>query len=1610
MPVWRFMITPERFLTSLGLPLSVRKFDRTLRATLWIFGLGFAVQVHAASIQFGKVYLGAAASTAASDEPPTITITTPILATFTFTSADPAALLFSGNDVAGTLSGGGSSYIGVISRRSKTGNTSDAFYFYETAALGNDAPLVGGSNLLLIVPSREALTSDNSTVGISSDTIDDALNDLLPTNTAPVNTVPGPQTVNEDTPLSFSASNSNLLSSSDTNLASVTLTVNHGTLTVTPGSATLSAGASGSASITLSGAATAINAALASVVYQGAANYFGTDTLTMISRDSVLSDTDTVSITINPVNDAPSFTKGADQTVSEDAGAQTISNWILAASTGPANESAQSLSYSVSNNNSAVFTVGGQPAIAANGTLTFTPAANASGTATVSVKILDDGGTANGGINESAVQTFAITVAAANDAPAGTDATLTTAQNAAYTFAASNFGFSDPNDSPPDAFFSVKITTLPLSGELRLNNVPVTAGQEIPVADISSLAYVPNDTISGNAAATFTFQVRDSGTGNSLDPTPNTLTFNLTAVNRPPELGRLANGNVDPAYNAGTGRYEITTPEDTPVSGRVNAFDRDGDSLAFSLASRPANGTAVLNSDGSYTYTPNANFNGRDSFTVLVSDGRGGTALVTVFITVTPVNDPPIPGQRADGSADPAYNTASQRYEITTPEDTPVSGRVQAYDVDGDPLTYSAGTAPTNGTVVINRDGSYTYTPKADYHGTDRFTVIVSDGQGGMAVITVFVTITPVNDAPVAGRLANGTIDHAYNASTGRYENSTNQDTPVSGRVRAFDADGDTLTFTVKDGPRQGALTLNPDGGYTYTPAPGFHGEDSFRVTISDGKGGMTEVTVFLRVYAVPVNTLPNGPFSFTGDAARVAGADGSVFKVADADSAELTVRLRADRGFLTLPERSGLTVVEGSAFNDSTVVIKGPLAALNAALAQLQYQAPGGFVGRDTITIISTDERGSSDTDRIDPPFTVELATLGGRDVSASIGTLTPAGTEVSSVRVVSFDASVITGADIVGSGADARLQLGTPTRQDGSVQKTKVTVEVLLANGTKESFELKVTVYNPKLEVITSLSLNPQTSLFEQKVQITNTTPYQIDSLRVMVPSLPGGVTLYSRHTVASDGSAIIDDTRGLAPGGSRVFVVEYFSPNLSRFTEPALKLAVNGAGPVSAPIGTIAAVDRVLVGTNNRTYVEFTTLAGRNYWIQYRDGANGLWLTSPSPVSGTGATLHWLDEGMPKTATAPTATREYRLVVATATATLVTIVSHPASVRVVPGAAARLQVAAAGSGPFTYQWYRDGVALTGATAATLDIARASLSDEGDYAVTVSDGRSSLQSRPAVVTLASNNPGRIVNLAVRASIDASETPLITGFVLEGSGSRTLLTRAVGETLSRFGVSPAVRDPALKLYRGSALLAENDDWNSDLSADLTRASTVSAGAFTLAENSKDAGLLRRLIPSAYTLHTANKSDATGAVLVEIYDSTGTYDASNRIVNVSTRTRISGRDGALIAGFVIGGETSCRVLARVVGPTLSTLGVNGSLADPTLTLYRAGTEAAIATNDDWGTAGADGLFARVGAFELPNGSKDAVVALRLPPGAYTLVAQGKGAADGQALVEIYLVR
>ncbi len=231
-----------------------------------------------------------------------------------------------------------------------------------------------------------------------------------------------------------------------------------------------------------------------------------------------------------------------------------------------------------------------------------------------------------------------------------------------------------------------------------------------------------------------------------------------------------------------------------------------------------------LNADGSFSYTPNADFNGFDSFTYKANDGALDSNVATVSITVNAVNDAPV----------------AQGASAATDEDTVLAGTLLAGDVESTALTFSLVGAAAHGTVVVQADGGYSYTPAANYFGADSFTFKANDGELDSNLATVSITVNAVNDAPVAAA-------DSY---------SVDEDTTLTVAAPGVlgndtDVDGPLLTATLASGPVHGSLVFNPDGSFSYTPDANFFGTDSFSYEAGDGARDSNIATVSISINPV---------------------------------------------------------------------------------------------------------------------------------------------------------------------------------------------------------------------------------------------------------------------------------------------------------------------------------------------------------------------------------------------------------------------------------------------------------------------------------------------------------------------------------------------------------------------------------------------------------------------------------------------------------------------------------------------------------------------------------------------------------------------------------------
>lgn len=364
-------------------------------------------------------------------------------------------------------------------------------------------------------------------------------------------------------------------------------------------------------------------------------------------------------------------------------------------------------------------------------------------------------------------------------------------------------------------------------------------------------------------------------------------------------------------------------------------------------------------------------------------------------------------------------------------------------------------------------------------------------------------------------------------------------------------------------------------------------------------------------------------------------------------------------------------------------------------------------------------------------------------------------------------------------------------------------------------------------------------------------------------------------------------------------------------------------------------------------------------------------------------------------------------------------ITISSAPASVDVVPGGTASFSVAASSTQSLTYQWFhfRAGLglrSLAGETSSSLVIRPATANDMGFYFVRITNGGETVDSDYAILTL-TGGTSSLANLSTRGSVPAGGT-LIPGFVIDGTGTKSIVVRAAGPLLAGFGVSTAMADPELALVSSEDPRLENDNWQSSANVAALVTATAAVGAQPFSDGSKDAAVLTSVPLRAeggskgYTVEVSATDGAAGIALAEVYDAE-LDDNTSRLTNVSARGFSGAAENALIPGFVISGEGAKTMLIRVGGPLLASFGLPNTMTDPRLEVIPSGQTFVVADNDNWGgTAALKAAFQTTGAFPFENDATlDAAVVVRLPPGGYTVRVTGANDGVGEVIVEAYEV-
>ena len=617
-----------------------------------------------------------------------------------------------------------------------------------------------------------------------------------------------------------------------------------------------------------------------SFTYIPNAGFSGSDSFLYNANDGALdSNTVTVSITINPINDPPVATADT-YTTDEDITLNIAAPGVLGNDTDPESDPlTAALVSDVSN---------GSLTLNPNGSFTYTPTANFNGADSFTYRASD-------GNQTSAITTVSITVNAINDPPVATDDAYTTDEDITLNIAAPGVlgNDTDPESDPLVAALVSDVS----SGALTLN------------AD-GSFTYIPNAGFSGSDS--FTYRASDGNQTSAIT----TVSITVNPINDPP----VATADT------------YTTDEDITLNIAApgvlgNDTDPESDPLVAALVSDVSSGALTLNADGSFTYTPTANFNGADSFTYRASDGNQTSAITTVSITVNPINDPPV------ATADTYTTDEDITLNIAAPgvldNDT---------DPESDPLTAALVSDVSNGSLTLNPNGSFTYTPTTNFNGADSFTYRASDGNQTSAITTVSITVNPINDPPVATADTYTTDeDITLNiAAPGVLDNDT-------------DPESDPLTAALVSDVSNGSLTLNPNGSFTYTPTANFNGADSFTYRASDGNQTSAITTVSITVN--PVNDPPVATadtYTTNQDTTLNVGGVGVLNNDADLDGDPLSAVLVSDvgSGALTLNADGSFTYIPNAGFSGSD---------------SFTYQANDGALDSNTVTVNITINAGAA-------------------------------------------------------------------------------------------------------------------------------------------------------------------------------------------------------------------------------------------------------------------------------------------------------------------------------------------------------------------------------------------------------------------------------------------------------------------------------------------------------------------------------------------------------------------------------------------------------------------------------------------------------------------------
>jgi hypothetical protein len=267
--------------------------------------------------------------------------------------------------------------------------------------------------------------------------------------------------------------------------------------------------------------------------------------------------------------------------------------------------------------------------------------------------------------------------------------------------------------------------------------------------------------------------------------------------------------------------------------------------------------------------------------------------------------------------------------------------------------------------------------------------------------------------------------------------------------------------------------------------------------------------------------------------------------------------------------------------------------------------------------------------------------------------------------------------------------------------------------------------------------------------------------------------------------------------------------------------------------------------------------------------------------------------------------------------------------------------------------------------------------------------------------------------NISTRSFVQTGNDVMIGGFIIEGSGPKTVIVRAIGPELTRFGVPNALADPTLELHNGAgALIGSNNNWQTTIIGGVITSNQVSAiqNSGHAPTQPSESAIIATLQPGNYTAIVRGVNNTVGVALAEVYDLSA--DTASVLGNISTRSFVQTGNDVMIGGFIIEGSGPKTVIVRAIGPELTRFGIPNVLADPALDLHNS-AGALIASNNNWQTTVIGGIITsdQVSAIQnsghAPTQPSESAIIATLQPGNYTAIVRGVNNTVGVALVEVY---